>query len=417
LTTLVREALTTARTGRCGSAYLDLPTDVLIADLGEAPTASAPYIATSGADAGAVDEAVRLLAGAERPCVLVGGGAFWGGAGDALRDFAEASGIPVTTTSHSRGLLPDNHPTCLGGLLHGGVGVAFADVVLIVGSRFNGNLLFGKDPLWRADHTVIQIDADPTGFALNRTPALGLLGDCAVVLRQLTAAWKGEPPTAWCEEAKGYSEASFAHWVEETEADASGVHPGWAARELCAFAEEQGGGDQTVVVDGGDALGWALAFVRAEQAGSFLFTSDALGTLGVGVPYAVAAPLARTQGPTFAFIGDGAFGLSAMEIETAARIGSAPVIVVSNNRSWGDVRYEESEWFGSTVGTDIGGGVRYDQLAVALGGHGERVERPEELRPALERSLASGVVSVIDVLTDPDCPNEVLRNMGALALQ
>lgn len=415
---LVREALLTARSGRPGSAYLDLPTDVLTAELDADADRLLPLPArqASSADPGAVDEAVRLLSDAERPMVIVGGGAFWSDAGGALRDFVEATGIPVTTTSHSRGLLPDSHPSSLASLLHGGVGVAFADVVLIVGSRFNGNLLFGGEPLWRSDHTIIQIDTDPAGFALNRTPDVGLLGDAAVVLAQLTETWKAEPKTAWCAEAKGYAEASMAHWVEETTQSATGVHPGWLAREVCGFAAEVGGGAQTVVIDGGDILGWALAFVDAEEPGSVLFTSDALGTLGVGVPYAVAAPLARPDGPTIALIGDGAFGLSAMEIETAVRAGTAPVIVVSNNGSWGDVRYEEAEWFGSTQGTDLTA-ARYDRLAESLGGHGEHVDSPEQLRPALERALASGVVSVVDVRTDPDRPNEILRNMGALALQ
>lgn len=416
LATLVREALLTARGGRPGSAYLDLPTDVLTAAVDDAPATVLPAAPRSGADAGAVDEAVRLLAGAERPVVLAGGGAFWAGAADALRGFAEASGIPVTTTSHSRGLLPDSHPASLASLLHGGVGVAFADVVLVVGSRFNGNLLFGSEPLWRADHTIIQIDVDPAGFALNRPPHLGLLGDAAVVLGQLTEAWKGEPKTAWCAEAKGYAEASLAHWAGEASGDAAGVHPGWLAREVCRFTGEVGGGAGTLVLDGGDILGWGLAFAGAEQPGSVLFTSDALGTLGVGVPYAVAAPLARPDGPTVALLGDGAFGLSAMEIETAVRAGTAPVVVVSNNASWGDVRYEETEWFGATRGTDLTP-ARYDRLAEALGGHGEHVESPDELRPALDRALASGVVSVVDVRTDPDRPNEVLRNMGSLALQ
>lgn len=415
---LVREALLTARDGRPGSAYLDLPTDVLTTEVpGDVATGVLPVRQRSSADPGAVEEAVRLLSQAERPVVIAGGGAFWAEAGPALRDFVDATGIPVTTTSHSRGLLPDSHPASLASLLHGGVGVALADVVLIVGSRFNGNLIFGGEPLWRADHTVIQIDTDPAGFALNRTPDLGLLGDGAVVLRQLAEAWTGEPKSSWCEEAKGYAEASRAQWhAEAAQGDAIGVHPGLLASEVCRFAAEVGPGSQTLVIDGGDILGWGLAFVEAEEPGSVLFTSDALGTLGVGVPYAVAAPLARPQGPTIALIGDGAFGLSAMEIETAVRAGSTPVIVVSNNGSWGDVRYEEAEWFGSTKGTDLTA-ARYDRLAEALGGYGEHVESPEQLRPALERALASGVVSVVDVRTDPDRPNEILRNMGALALQ
>ncbi len=412
---LVREGLLAARTGRPGSAYLDLPTDVLTAPA-EAWEGTMPAQAAAAADAGAVAEAVRLLAGAERPVIVTGGGAFWAGAGEALRELADASGIPVTTTSHSRGLLPDSHPGCLASLLHGGVAVAFADVVLIVGSRFNGNLLFGHDPLWRPDHKIIQIDCEPAGLALNRTPDVGLVGDAAVVLRQMADAWTAEPKTAWRDEAAGYAAASRVHWVEETEQSATGVHPGFLAREVCAFAAERGGGAQTTVIDGGDILGWGLAFVEATEPGSVLFTSDALGTLGVGVPYAVAAGLARPDGPTVALIGDGAFGFTAMEIESAVRAGSAPVIVVSNNGSWGDVRYEEAEWFGATHGTDLTV-ARYDRLAEALGGHGERVESADQLRPALERALASEVVSVVDVVTDPDRPNEVLRNMGSLALQ
>jgi acetolactate synthase I/II/III large subunit len=410
----VREALGVARTGRCGSAYLDLPTDVLSAEAPVQALAPAPRPRTS-ADPGAMDDAVRLLAAAERPVVIAGGGAHWAGAAEELARFTEHTGIPVATTSHARGLLPDSHPNSLGSLLHGGVAVAFADAVLIVGSRFNGNLMFGRPPLWRDDHRIVSIDCDPAAFGLNRPPEIGLLGDAGVVLDQLAEAWDGEPKKAWCDQARGFSEMSIAHWTGETEGDAVGVHPGFLARTVCGFAAEQGPGS-TVVLDGGDILGWGLAFTRCEEPGSQMFTSDALGTLGVGVPYAVAAPLARREGPTVALIGDGAFGFSALEIETAVRYGTAPLIVVSNNGSWGDVRYEEGEWFGRTVGTDLTQ-ARYDQLCVALGGYGERVERPEDLRPALERGLASGVVSVIDVLTDPDKPNEVLRNMGALNLQ
>ena len=413
LGTSVREALAQARSGRPGCAYLDLPTDVLTAEAPEFTGGPVPRVAGS-ADLAGVREAVELLAGAERPVCVVGAGGFYADAGDALRAFTDATGIPVTTTSQSRGLLPDSHPHCLGSLLHGGVGIAFADVVLVVGSRFNGNMLFGRPPLWNDSQKIVLVDCDPAAFALNRPPDIGLAGDAAVVLQQLADAWDSEPKKAWAEEARGYAQGSVEHWDAEAEADVSvGVHPGWTAREVCRFAAEQ---DATVVIDGGDILGWGLAFVRSERPGALMFTSDALGTLGVGVPYAVAAPIVQPERRTVALIGDGAFGLSAMEIETAVRHNSAPVIVISNNASWGDVRYEETEWFGATTGTDITP-ARYDLMCAALGGHGENVERPEELRPALERALASGVVSVVNVRTDPDRPNEILRNMGSLNLQ
>jgi acetolactate synthase-1/2/3 large subunit len=416
---LVREALAVARSGRPGAAYLELPTDVLLApaepDAAVAPVAVGPAPSAPRADPSAIDRAVALLAAAERPVVVTGGGAFWAGAGAALRRFVETAGVPVTTTSHSRGLLPDAHPGCLGSLLHGGVAVALADVVLIVGSRFNGNLLFGGPPLWNADQTIVLVDHDPAAFSLNRAPDQALHGDAAAVLDQLADAWTGPPRTAWAAEARSWADGSRAQWEAETTGAAAGVHPGALAREVGAWVAGLGPGT-TAVLDGGDILGWGLAFLRAEEPGSLLLTSDALGTIGVGVPYAVGAALARPTGPTVALVGDGAFGLGAMEIETAVRAGVAPVIVVSNNASWGDVRYEESEWFGGTVGTDLTP-ARYDRLCAALGGHGERVESLDELRPALERALASGVVSVVDVRTDPDRPNEVLRSMGALGLQ
>jgi acetolactate synthase I/II/III large subunit len=411
---MVVEALTVARNGRPGPAYVELPTDVLTSETPSATSSPAARVATS-ADPGLVDEAVRLLASAEKPVVLVGGGAFWAGAGPQLAAFSEATSIPIATNSYARGLLPDSHPGCMGSILHGGLAITVADVVLLVGSRLNGNLLFGGPPLWTDQHRIIQIDVDGAAFGLNRPPDVGLLGDAATVLQQLTDAWTAEPKKAWLDEAQSYRQMSIDHWNAQTEGSARGVHQGFLAREVCGFAAEQGPGS-TFIVDGGDILGWGLAFAQQEQPGSMLFTSDSLGTLGVGVPYAVAAPLARTDGPTIALIGDGAFGFSAMELETAARIGTAPIVVVSNNGSWGDVRYEETEWFGATYASDLTQ-ARYDKLGEALGGRGERVERPEDLRPALDRALASGEPTVIDVITDPDTTNEILMNMGALNLQ
>ena len=230
--------------------------------------------------------------------------------------------------------------------------VALADVVVVVGSRFNGNLLFGGPPLWNDDQTIIMVDHDPAAFALNRRPDLALQGDAAAVLDQLASAWAAEPRVDHAAEARAWADGSRDQWAAQTTGPAAGVHPGALAREVGEWAAGLGTGS-TVVLDGGDILGWGLAFLRA---------------------------------------------------------------VVSNNASWGDVRYEEREWFGRTVGTDLSP-ARYDRLCAALGGHGERVESLAELRPALDRALASGVVSVVDVRTDPDRPNEVLRSMGALALQ
>jgi acetolactate synthase-1/2/3 large subunit len=186
---------------------------------------------------------------------------------------------------------------------------------------------------------------------------------------------------------------------------------------VAATVRERFGGKATFVADGGDALAWALAYFGAELPGRLLTTTTALGTLGVGMPFALAAQAARPDERVFLFTGDGSFGLSAMEVDTAVRHNLPVIVIVSNNAGWGDVRYEQDELFGS--GRHIASnlpGVRYDRLAKALGGHGERVDRVEDLRPALERAIDSRVCSVIDVPTDPTVVSELLRMVAQLGL-
>src|SRR5207244_12220756 len=134
-------------------------------------------------------EAVGRVAGAEEPVCLVGGGACRADAARELAAFSEATSVPIATNSYARGLIPDSHPGCVGSILHGGLAITAADVVLLVGSRLNGNLLFGGPPLWTDQHRIVQIDCDGAAFGLNRPPDVGLLGDAAVGICQLTEAW------------------------------------------------------------------------------------------------------------------------------------------------------------------------------------------------------------------------------------
>ena len=155
----------------------------------------------------------------------------------------------------------------------------------------------------------------------------------------------------------------------------------------------------------------------ASDANGWREVTTALGTLGVGLPFALAAQAARPGDRVVVFIGDGSFGLSAMEIDTAVRHKLPVVVVVSNNAGWGDVRHEQDAAFGEGrhVASELHP-TRYDRFAAAFGAHGEHVERLEELRPALDRSLESGVCSVIDVSTDPAVLSELLRMVATLGL-
>jgi acetolactate synthase-1/2/3 large subunit len=419
------EALYRARAGRPGAVYLEVPQDIM-----------AGKVAPSGEDEGFpaepprstaprqdVDRAIELLRQAERPLVIAGGGAFWSGAKEALERFCEVTGIPVTTTSSARGLVADSHPRCLGSLVHGGIALVVADLVLVVGSAFNANLGYGRRPLFGAQQRIVQLDISADGLGGNRRPDLGLVGDAATVLTDLAENWKDVPGgrerrDAWLEEARQYVATARRGWDQQIdEYEGSGIHAGAVAREVARFAREVAGDAVTLVADGGDALAWALGYFPAERPGRLLFTTTQLGALGVGLPFALAARSARPEEAVFAFLGDGSFGLSAMEVDTAVRHGLPMVVVVSNNAGWGDVRheFEDKGYEGPRVAAELGF-TRYDLLGAGLGAHAEHVTRLDELTPALRRAHASGRVAVVNVETDPTVECALLRLVSEMSL-
>jgi acetolactate synthase-1/2/3 large subunit len=420
----VAEALHRARAGAPGVAYLEIPQDVLSEPATPAPPAwpagHHPEPARSVPAGEDLDRCVALLQSSERPVVLAGSGAFFSGAGEALSAFARRSGIPVITTSAARGLLDDHDPACLGSLVHGGISLASADAAIVLGSRFNANLLFGGLPLFPPGQRIAQVDVRPEHLGGLRRPEVALAGDVRATLEALTEAWT-RPPDAfsgWLATAREGAAISRGSWDRECDRTAKGIHPGWLARETARFADERGGG--TFVSDGGDSVLWGIALSTARRPGSNLFIGSAMGTLGIGLPFGLGAKAARPAAPVFVFTGDGAFGLSAIELDTAARHGLGVVVVVVNNGGWGDVRHEQRQWYGQEAdhGAELSS-MRYDGLARAVGGHGERVSDPGEVRPALERAFEAaeaGVPAVIDAVTDPDAMSDLMRNLAGLAV-
>lgn len=415
----VAEAVYRARAGAPGPTFLDVPQDVFAARA-EPANRPVPFGFPAPAprpspDASDLERAISILEEAERPLVVAGSGARWARAGDALASFSERSGVPVATTSSARGLLPDDHPRCLGGLIHGGIALASADAVLVLGSAFNANLVFGGFPMFPPRQRVIQVDVSADRLGGNRRPDVAVAADAGAFLGAATERWRA-PAVAldtWVETARDGATASVRSWEEQTERPTDRLHPGRLARELCGFARDLG--PHTIACDGGDSLVWGLAFARVTGPGRHPYTGSALGTLGVGLPFAIAAKAARPGEPAFLFTGDGSFGLTAMELDTAARHGLPVVVVVVNNGGWGDVRHEQRAMFGREA--DVGAvlsDLRYDVVAEAVGGRGETVERIEEVRPALERAVDAGTVSVVNARCEPEVMSELMRDLAAL---
>ncbi len=425
---LVQRAFRVAVSGRPGPVHLDLHVDVMV-EMGEEESldfqVKSPerYRADRGpaAQPELVEQAAQMLVEAERPLLHPGGGVLRSGAWDEVRKLAEYLSAPVTTSIGAAGVIPEDHPLCLIAGGYGALGAqAEADVVLLVGGRMGDLDFWGLPPFWGEpeEQKLIQIDIDPENVALNRPVNLALVGDAKAVLSALIEAVKGmTPPIPERPELAEYR-LTEETWLQQFEKDASSdkkpIHPLRLIRDVRAFFPREA----ISVVDGGNTAVWAHYLNRIYVPRSFVTAADS-GHLGTGLPYAIGAKLARPDRMVYAICGDGAFAMHIQELETAARLKLPLVAIIANDRQWGMIKAVQMEAYDSRyIGVDFDD-VRYDLTAEAFGCHGERVEDPEEITPALERAVASGKPAVLDVvidewanLTPPD-----LANLDALWME
>jgi acetolactate synthase-1/2/3 large subunit len=394
--------------GRKGAVLVELPHDVLTAEV-EADVREVTLPEPAGASPRAVERATAILGEAERPIAVAGSGAFWSGAADALREFAERTQVPVATLNAARGLLPDGHEACIGPLSEAGMALMQADVVLLLGSKLDASLTFGGPPLFAATPRLVQVDIEPASVGLNVEPELGIQGDVAVVLGQLTEAWDAKPKDAWLQMAKQGGEQMHQTWEDLGKVEGSPVPPGRIPRAII----EEAGRDATLISDGGDIHTWCVTTFPAYRPGSLLTTHDSLGTIGVGVPYALGARAAAPDRPVVMCIGDGSFGFGAMELETAARNDLPFVAVIANNGAWGNIRHEQGRQFHQTGATELSQAA-YEKVAEAFGGHAERVEDAAEVGPAIRRAIDSGKPAVVNVITQPGVVSQLTEMLGGM---
>jgi acetolactate synthase-1/2/3 large subunit len=396
-----------ALSGRPGPVYLELPMDILFGKVDESavrfPTLSRSRARPAG-EPRFVEEAARLLAKAERPLILAGTGCLWSGAGQALEAFAVRGGIPVMTRTGGRGVLPDSHRLALSGSLLDLVTVmSQADTILALGTRFNFMLMYGR--LFEPPVKVIQVDIEPTELGFNRGPDVGIFGDIRLVLEALARLIPETPDRPWAAQAKAMVEAASQASRAAYPLDNCPIHP----RRLVEEVRDLAGGEAIYVCDGGDSMIWGSEAFPAERPASVVATGP-LGCLGVGLPFALAAKLAHPERTVVLLSGDGTFGLNGMEFDTAVRHDLPILCVICNDQAWGMIKHGQEMIFGNdrVCACDLGR-VRYDLMAQGLGGYGELVERPEEIRPALERALRFGKPACINVLTDPTLPHPVTK--------
>ncbi|MBU2053799.1 MAG: thiamine pyrophosphate-binding protein [Proteobacteria bacterium] len=419
-------AFRTAASGRPGPVYLELPCDVLNAavDLAKVRRPRS-RVESRPLDPEGAREILAMLQAAHSPVVIAGSGVWYAGAGEALRAFVEQAGVPVFTGNSGRGSISDTHPLCFQSSLVIRPGAAFfslasADLILFLGSRLSLFYLFGD--IFRKDARFIQADIEAEEIGRNRSVDLGVVGDVRALLEELN---RGVAAQGIGGELRG----RFQVWVESVrKADADGkvptrplweseavpIHPLRLAREVDAFMDRE---EDIVVADGGDTQVW-MGMTRTVRKGGRYFESGLYGCLAVGLPFANAAQLRHPESRVLLITGDGSVGFNFMEFHTAIRRG-LPIVVIANDESWGMIAHSQTLRLGHSIadGTWLGR-VDYHRLVEALGGFGALVEKPEEIRPALEAAFASGRTACVNVMVDPSVisPGSVaLANLGGYA--
>jgi acetolactate synthase-1/2/3 large subunit len=385
---LIDEAWTAALRPHSGPAFIDLPLDHVFMEADEPPAGEPPPPPPPTPD---LARALALLAQAERPVVMAGTDLYWGHGEDALRELAEARQIPVFLNGLARGCLPADHDLFFSRARS--TALKGADVALVVGVPMDFRLGFGAS--FGEETEIVVIDVAEPERDHPRPPADELYGDLTGILHGL-ATGAGGNTSAWLEEIRRVETEKRAAEREQREDPRAPLHPLRVYAELGEVLDR----DAIVIGDGGDFVSYAGRVIDSYQPGCWLDPGP-FGCLGAGPGYALAAKLARPHRQVVLLLGDGAFGFSAMEFDTLARHGVAVVGVMGNNGIWGLEKHPMEFLYGYSVAAELRPETRYDQVVEALGGHGELVRTPDELRPALERAFGAGIPALVNVLTDP----------------
>jgi acetolactate synthase-1/2/3 large subunit len=388
------ESMRTALSRRTGPVFMDVPLDTFFgaADLPEATEHLTPDLGPSP-DPDLIQRAAALIRQAERPAAVAGGSIWWARAEHELVALVETAHLPLTVNGMARGTLPRGHPLNVSRAR--GAALGEADLILVIGTPLDFRLNWGQSPVFADEAKLIFIDVDD--MRKHRKPDVGIYGNLKAALAALANAVRGVPErSTWLDKIREADAASRKKDEVMTQSDSSPVHPARLIAEVDRFADP----DAILIGDGGDFVSFAGRLIERPQPGLWVDPGP-FGCLGSGPGYAMAAKLAHPDKQVILLAGDGAFGFQAMEFDTMVRHKIPVVCVVGNNGIWGLEKHPMQSWLGISVATDLGPATRYDKVVEALGGYGEMIERPEEIRPALERAFKSGLPACINVICDP----------------
>jgi oxalyl-CoA decarboxylase len=401
-------AIRAAVSGRPGGVYLDLPAklfaQVLDAEAGAKSLVKVIDAAPAQIPAPeAVRRALDVLKGAKRPLIILGKGAAYAQADDAIRTFVEQSGVPFLPMSMAKGLLPDTHPQCAGAARS--TVLRDSDVVMLIGARLNWLLSHGKGKAWgEAPKKFIQVDIEPKEMDSNAEIAAPVVGDIgsavAAFLHGMDGSWP-KPPADWIKTVTAKREENIAKMAPRLMNNNTPMDYHGALGVLRTIVKERP--DAILVNEGANALDLTRGIIDVYQPRKRLDVGT-WGVMGIGMGYAIGAAI-ETGKPVLAIEGDSAFGFSGMEIETICRYRLPVCVVILNND--GIYRGTDVNKTGSDPATTVFvKGARYDKMIEAFGGVGANATSPDELKRAVNAAMDSGKPTLINAVIDPAAGSE-----------
>jgi acetolactate synthase-1/2/3 large subunit len=394
-------AIRHAVSGIPGPSYLEIPMDIFAGSV-EEEQVHIPRICTEpprlAPDRAAVRRALECLTAARRPMLMAGTSVKWSRASEALNRFIRETHIPTYTNGMARGCVPPDSPEFLNRSRRRAI--ERIDCIVLAGTLLDFRMRYGQDI--PQDASIVQLDLDATLIGQNRQVDAGLVGSLANSFEMLLEEMKNGGVhldfSAWRDELRAIESEAEQQVEAALHSDEKPIDPQRMCREVRDWLETLE--DPIVIGDGGDIVATAAKIIPARREGGWMDPGP-LGTLGVGMPFALAAQLARPASRVVIVYGDGSFGFNGFEYDTAVRFSLPIVGIVGNDGAWGQMMRPQGAVYGRYDATLLDY-TRYDRVVEALGGHGEYVEEPGEIRPALERAAASGKPALVNVIMRQD---------------
>ncbi len=398
----IASAFRAALTGRQGPAFLEIPTDVLFRKVEENDVYFPRSYRPEGRvypDPKVIKKAAEVIAKAERPVVMAGSAVYWQEAHEELRQFVELTQTPAYLNAMGRGSIPQEHPLFFSRSRRSAL--SKADAVVVIGTPMDFRLAYGKR--FNAEARTVQIDTDPQELARNRDIDVPIEADAKACLEALLGEMSGYKPDhrEWTAGLRTEEEKVRAQMEEWMNSDRVPIHPLRLCREMAEFVDE----NTIVVGDGGDIVNLSARVFPINQPGQW-YDPGPMGTLGVGTGFCMAIKSVYPNKRVLMVNGDGAFGLNGFDFDTFVRFGMPVVSVVGNDRQWGQITVGQRAMYGKerVVASLLGDDCRYDKIVEGMGGHGEFVTEPDQIRPAIERAFASGKPACVNVIMDQEPP-------------